>query len=205
MFCSALVSCEKKPKIEIYLLNRYIESTDGIPVQNIISYDQAKKGEAFELYKVHVRDHIRFDTITGECFSSGTFEAKVKDLQAKPFITDDEIRSFNLHNSNIYFSKAAKKKLYHLPIKPKIGRCHQFAICIDGKPTIFGYFSRISMGRYWPNTYTIRYFDMSKLDAKLKDTLGNDFIFGARNYGLLDSINEKELINAFKKSGRLKI
>ena len=148
------ISCEEKSNIiEIYLTKKRIESYDGVPLKIGI-----KDIKIIEKIRETYGEDIRIDTIKNQPIYMGHFMIEEKDLEEKPFITNNEILGIDFKNSKIHFRESVTKKIYNsIPNWKKnnfFGK--QFALCNNGKIILTGYFIN-SMSKYHSNTYQIVY------------------------------------------------
>ena len=193
-----VVSCqEKKDKIEIYLLNKRIVSSEGIPIEKLEFYDSiSSKGK--ELYKDCV-----FDLKDSCAICSGKFEVKNEDINHKPLVDDKEVLSFNLKENSIKISKNGVEKISCL--EPNYLKGVQFVVCVNKEPKFTGYFSSV-FSSYLPTWNFLSYLPQKQSKGELIKE--EDFVVRR------DSVNSKvkvvdvskeypELIQAFKNTNRL--
>ena len=150
-FFFIFISCQKnEDKIEIYLTKEPIEFTEGIHLKDYFTDDSIKNKHESTINNINrlINKNVRIDTIKKELIYCGDFTATKEQLEEKPFIEDSEIINFNSKSSIINFEKSVIKKFDGLKYyEDKIGI--QFAVCINEKPVMFGYFIKnISMKSY---------------------------------------------------------
>ncbi len=198
LICFGCKKEESKPKIEIYLLNKTIESNEGILFSDTPYYANLDSIER-KWYQ-----EVRFDTIRNELIYAGKFTAAKDDLQDYPFIKNEEILGFNKEEDILIFDTIVKRRLHFLfPGKQKV----QFAIAIDKKPVLFGYIWWGMWSRF-PYTYN---FYTSVGDYDFKDKPGEQSYmleYGPpKNWGrdqLERPSYNQNLTEAFRLSGRLR-
>jgi hypothetical protein len=194
------LSCSKKEQlIEVYLPKKPIPSFEGLPLEKAF-----KENEVAAVAEKYKNSMVRFDTINHEVIYFGKFIAEMNDLQSNPFIRNDEIRGFDLNKSLLITSKSARNKMSHLKTERKNYYGNQFVLCIDKKPIISGYLIKQTNSIFWSNTYEILY-DSDLKSGKIGGTemYQCNFIHFGKNPRNLNMKNEKELLMAFKSSGRL--
>lgn len=191
-----VVSCqEKKDKIEIYLLNKRIVSSEGIPLPEMDFYDsisdEAKKRFQYSSY----------DTLNSTIIHAGKFQAYSENINYKPLVEDNEILSFNLKKSTIKISKTGVEKIMNL--EHDAVNSIQFVVCVNNKPIMTGYFNSV-FSSYPPIWNFIIYLPkvQSNINAEVKDS---EFVL-YRNFGKDELVNIEEypeLIQVFKNTNRL--
>lgn len=192
------ISCqEKKDKIEIYLLNKRILSSEGIPFSEMSVFDSLSK-EA----KVKYKD-FTYNIIDSCLVYAGKFEVKTSDINEKPLVEDDEIISLNLKNNELVLNEKGDEKVKR--IKPDNIKGTQFVICVNKEPVLTGYF-KSNFSSFYPswNFISYSYEDNDGLNygkqIKLKYTLEK---CENRDFKLLNLQDYPELIQAFKNTNRL--
>lgn len=172
-----------------------IKGITGIPIEKY--YKNHPKFD--EIMKSFGDKNFTVDTINGNLVCCPEFKVEKGDLHKKPLITDEEITGFDFQNSSILISKSGVRKLLELPFDT-IDR-KQFSICINGKPELNGYFLSI-----WSSFYSENYVFFYQPSLK-KDSIENKNhpfnLFFGQEIRKIDSINEKTLYQALKKTGRL--
>lgn len=185
-------SCDKKnQRIEIYLLNRRVEIEDGIP------YCQAKNitdSKFLEEYK-----YVKYDTLFKEKINAGRFNIVASDLQKVPFITNEEIESFNLNNDKIKFSSKAIKRIDSLSEHVPMHKGVQFVVTVNKNPQLTGYFMGISRWCDW--YYISRLSESDYHDGRTTHILFNGAMRGKHED--LKPPYPQKLIDAFRTSSRL--
>lgn len=193
-------SCKRKEdKIEIYLTKEPIEFTEGIHVKDFFTEEFKKDKDDSSIYKINnlIKRNVRVDTTTKEFIYCGDFRATKEQLEVKPFIEDSEIINFNSNSSIINFEKSVIEKFDNLKqYENKIGV--QFAICINEKPVMFGYFIKGFMSGYYSKNYIIHFTHKSNYENGY-----SPYISSGKDFRPLDTIKEKEFIKALKNTNRL--
>jgi len=199
LFSTLLFSCENhEEKIEIYLVKNRIRTTEGIPVLEYVKLKKIKYEEDIE----NVKD-CNYDSISKKIIYGGKFNVKPENLEKEPLITDMDILKLNLKKSELILSEIGKHKINQL--KPNMKYGIQFAICVNKKPVLTGYFRSI-YSSYIYNWNYISYDYYNKEKRVDKDT--NFVIRQNQNYEkwkpiLTDLKVYPELIKSFNKSSRL--
>lgn len=193
-------SCKKnEDKIEIYLTKEPIEFTEGIHVKKYFTEKLIKNSNASSKSKINelIKKNVRIDTINKEFIYCGEFKATKEQLEEKPFIEDFEIINFNSKASTIEFSKSVINKFDKIePYEDKIGI--QFAICVNEKPIMFGYFIKGFMSGYYSKNYIIHFTHKSNYENGF-----SPYISSGKKFTPLDTIKEKEFILSLKRTNRL--
>ena len=199
-FFFIFISCQKnEDKIEIYLTKEPIEFKEGIHVRDFYTEEKLKEFDESALYKIKnlIIKNIRIDTINKEFIYCGDFTATKEQLEETPFIEDSEIINFNSKSSIINFEKSVIEKFDNLKhYEDKIGI--QFAVCINEKPLMFGYFIKGFMSGYYSKNYIIHFTHKSNYENGY-----SPYISSGKKFKPLDTIKEKEFIAALKKTNRL--
>lgn len=185
------IGCKSEDKIEFYLLNKRAEIKEGIPYMDAITITDSLLLKEYE--------YVKYDTVFKTPIYSGRFEATSKDLQPEPFINNDEIISFNLENNKFIFTPAVARRIAELPGNMHIGT--QFAITVNGKPKLTGYFMNFSV---WCDWYYIRFWRKDQETELINETsfeLYNGYMRGKHED--LTPPYPPELIEAFRSSRRL--
>ncbi len=192
-------SCNNhQDKIEIYLLKNRIRTTEGIPVLEYVKLKNIKYDENLENLK-----DCNFDSVSKKFIFGGKFNIEKESLEKEPFITNEDILKLNLKKSEIILSEIGRQKIAQL--KPNMKYGIQFAICVNKKPLLTGYFRSI-YSSYIYNWNYINYDHYNKEKRIDKDT--NFVVRQNQDYEnwkpILTDLNKyPELINTFKKSKRL--
>ena len=202
-FLLVCVGCGKegpKPKIEIYLLNKVVESNECVRFRETSFYTRLDS-----IHKKWYGDRY-IDTISEEFMDGPKFEVEKEDLEIMPFIKDTEILAFNAEMSVITFDSIVRKRLREL--HPEISQGKQFAITVDKEPVLTGYFWNLlsSQTCHWYSIYNV---DIN--DLNINGDLTQSYWIGHFNDGhyLIKEQKSKrppypkELIEAFRASGRL--
>jgi hypothetical protein len=194
-----LFSCEKhEEKIEIYLLKNRIRTTEGIPVLEFVKLKNIKYDENLENVK-----GCNFDSISMKLIYGGKFNVQKENLETKPLIEDEDILKLNIKKSELILSEIGRQKIAKL--KPNMKYGIQFAICVNRKPLMTGYFRTI-YSSYVYNWNHINYDHYNKEKRIDKDT--NFVIRQNKDYEkwkptLTELEKYPELIKAFKETNRL--
>jgi hypothetical protein len=200
LFSFIFISCQKnEDKIEIYLTKEPIEFTEGIHVRDYFTDDSIKNKNESTINNINrlINKNVRIDTIKKELIYCGDFTATKEQLKEKPFIEDSEIINFNSKSSIINFEKSVIEKFDNLKYyEDKIGI--QFAVCINEKPVMFGYFVKGFIGGYYSKNYFIHFTHKSNYESGY-----SPYISSGKKFKPLDTIKEKEFIAALKKTNRL--
>lgn len=155
-----VVSCqEKKDKIEIYLLNKRIVSSEGIPFPEMDVYDSLSN-EVKESFK-----YSSYDLIDSTIIHAGKFNVSYDDIDEKPLVEDDEIISLNLKHNTIKIKSSGISKIQDL--KQDMNRSIQFVLCVDKNPIITDYFTSI-FSSFPPSTNHILVIPKNKDLVKIK-------------------------------------
>ncbi|PRX15693.1 hypothetical protein LY02_00916 [Nonlabens ulvanivorans] len=93
---------EPKPLIEIYELNKWVESYESVPLDSAMV-------QAFEANQTDTTDY-RYSERYG-LLINGAFKASVKDLKEKPLITNKQIRGYDFSSNSIVLDSTATTKL----------------------------------------------------------------------------------------------
>jgi len=191
-FTMCCISCTtKQSKIEVYLLKNRAPILDGIP------YSEANDiTDSVELRKYEL---VKYDTVSNYPISSGRFNVGIVDLQPEPFIKNEEILFFNLKNNKFKFAPSVAGRIADLPDNMHQGT--QFAITVNGKPKLTGYFMNFSV---WCDWYYIRFWKKDQETELMNETsfeLFNGYMRGKHED--LTPPYPPELIEAFRSSGRL--
>lgn len=181
-------SCQKRDKVEIYLLKEVKPNKIGIKYPSNDEYDTTT-----------------YDSLTKNYYKWTDFEYKESDLNKIPFISDSEILSLDTLNGIIKFNNGASQRI----IKNTDGfqRSKQFVITVNNKPVMNGYFHNIysSFGTDWN---TIRFDDLKNIDKKdlevynfsmymgkgLKNNLVKNKIYFGKYPLLIDALEETDRI-----------
>lgn len=205
LFCISILllfsNCsDKKNVVEIYLLNNRIKSFEGKPIEHILNLDTLDIDRKLYLQNASL-------DLKDSCFiHSGKFNVESKDLNEKPFISDNEILKFNTETSEIIFSESAIEKIQKL--EPNSVKSIQFSICVDKKPTLNGYFT-YSFSSNIPTTNFIFFHNPKNYESIFKRKKTNKFILNYNNKCvkykpiLNDLKNYPLLLKAFENSDRL--
>lgn len=191
-------SCTKKEaKIEIYLLQQNIQSSEGIPV---IEYLKLKKMNSVIDSSKANQVNWNYDSIKKQYIQGGKFVVKNENLQTLPLIVDADILGLNLKKSELILSDNAKKRISNL----KLGR-NQFAICVNGEPVLTGYFRyNFSSVIYSWNYigYNHNNENFQKIDTTFVIRQNPDY----ENWNpiLTNLTDYPKLVKAFEETGRLK-
>lgn len=161
LVCFSCKKEEPRPKIEIYLLDKKIEPTVGIWLKETEYY------ENLDSIEKSWYGNRRVDTIAKEIIDGAEFEVTGKDIPAKPFIADNEIKKFDLKKNIITFDYIVVQRLKNL--RPHIDNT-QFVITLNKKPLITGYFwSTISSQTCnWYSIIVVDPFGLDKASRKTK-------------------------------------
>ena len=150
----------------------------------------------------NVKD-LPYDSISKEFIYGGKFAATVKDLQATPLINNDEILKLDLEHSELFLSEQGRNKIKKLVPNMRTGT--QFAICVNKKPVLTGYFR----SNYSSFIYTWNYIGYSHIKSSTNFEDKNFVI--RQNQGslkwspiLTDLKDNNELVDAFRRTDRLK-
>lgn len=190
----SLISCIKtKDSIEIYLLKERIKSKEGISISEI------KKNSKID-YITDIKSAAKvanYDTVKKEFIYAGQFEVDSNYLNDKPLINNAEIINLNLKNGSIQFSESGIEKIAKLKISVQHGT--QFAICVNKKPLLTGYFWNFysSYGSTWNCIES----NNPKIKDQLKIYRGNGI--DATKKISVNFDNSQELIKAFRITNRL--
>lgn len=204
MVVFTLVSCETKreDKVEIYLLNKRIVSSEGIPFRETSLYKKLPDS----LFDLEQYKDVSFDPVDSTMIYGGKFEVVEADLLEKPQITDDQIVGLNLKTNEIIFSNSGMKRLGDVPPNGNLGA--QFAICVNKKPVLTGYFESFTYSRFHFNWNYIIY--ISKFEVEQDEVQYEGPFIITRNHGnvqydpYLPDLNEyPELVKAFRDSDRI--
>jgi hypothetical protein len=193
------LSCSKsEDKIEFYLLNERIRSSEGIP---IVQY--AKKMNFPINEEILSEEKANYDTVQKTIIYAGKFSVSNKHLTKEPFITDDEILKVSLSKSEFELSESARKKITMINPSHKFGT--QFVICINKEPIITGYF-RENASSY---IYNWNYMSYVYYKNNFIGTIDKNFVI-RQNIGyekwkpILSNLEtHKKLISVLEKSNRL--
>jgi hypothetical protein len=187
-----------KDKIELFLLKHRVRTNEGIPVLDYVKLKNIKYDENL----ANLKD-CNYDSVSKTFIYGGRFSIGNECLEAAPFLTDEDVLKLNLIKSELILSENGRQKIAHL--KPNMMNGVQFAICVNRKPLLTGYFRSI-YSSYVYNWNYINYDHYNKEKRTDKDT---NFII-RQNQGyqkwnpiVTDLNNYPELIAAFKKSKRL--
>ena len=192
-------SCNnREDKIEIYLIKNRIRTTEGIPILEYVKLKNIKYEENLE----NVKD-CNFDSISKKFIFGGKFNVKKENLETEPLIADQDILKLNLKKSELIISEIGRQKITQL--KPNMKYGVQFAICVNKKPLLTGYFRSI-YSSYIYNWNYISYDHYNKEKRIDKDT--NFVIRQNQDYEkwkpiLTELEKYPELIKVFNESNRL--
>lgn len=205
MVVFTLVSCETKreDKVEIYLLNKRIVSSEGIPFRETSLYKKLPDS----LFDLERYKDVSFDPVDSTMIYGGKFEVVEADLLEKPQITDDQIVGLNLKTNEIIFSNSGMKRLGDVPPNGNLGA--PFAICVNKKPVLTGYFESFFYNRFLFSWNRISYFPNFKVKDISESYYEEGYVI-TRNHGnvqydpYLPDLNEyPELVKAFRDSDRI--
>jgi hypothetical protein len=192
------LSCDMndKDEIELFLLNKRIESFEGIP---IIEHDSFIKTEK----NLELAKYINIDTITNHWIFGGKYDVELTDLNQNPLISDNEIIGINIQKSELILSNSGKAKIKQL--KPNMKHGIQFVICVNRQPYLTGYFrSNISS-----NIYNWNYIGYDYIEHKFETNNDKNFVI-RQNDGyekwkpILCNLNQyPELVSAFRNTNRI--
>ncbi len=194
-----IFSCNNhEEKIEIYLLNNRIRTIEGIPVLEYVKLKNIKYHENLE----NIKD-CNFDSISKKFIFGGKFKVKRENLETEPLISDEDIVKLNLRKSELILTEIGRQKITKL--KPNMKYGVQFAICVNKKPMLTGYFRSI-YSSYIYNWNYISYDHYNK--EKRIDKDANFIIRQNQDYEkwkpiLTELEKYTELIKAFKETNRL--
>jgi hypothetical protein len=194
-----LFSCgNHEEKIEIYLLKNRIRTTEGIPVLEYVKLKNIKYVDNIENVK-----GCNFDSISSKLIFGGKFNVKKESLETEPLIANEDILKLNLKKSELILSEIGRKKIAQL--KPNMKYGVQFAICVNRKPLLTGYFRSI-YSSYIYNWNYISYDHYNKEKRIEKDT--NFVIRQNQDYEswkpiLTELERYPELLKAFNETNRL--
>ena len=144
-----LLSCKSDTKIDFYLTESWIETEQGIKVneENIEKLGLKQLENRFDF------DIVRYDTIKSDLIFAGSFIADKTELQKKTLITNKHISSFDLNNGLFELNSSGVERLSGLKFD-HYGR--QFVLFINNEPIIYGYFFP-TIFSYWCDTYQVPY------------------------------------------------
>ena len=141
-FLFAAVGCRdktvaKNSDIEIYLLNKRIETNLGIPLKDyyISGGVDVEKIDSLRL------KYTNFDTITKQEIYAGPFKATRSDLNKSPLITDEEFIGFNFDTNELTINAKGLLKIHEMGNPAEFST--QFVITDKKKPIFTGYFFSI--------------------------------------------------------------
>ncbi len=202
IFSIVIFSCEKhNAKIEIYLLKRNVLSSEGMPLLEYLKLKKLKKNN--EIVSENERNWS-YDSVKQQFISGGKFFVSVDDLQDNPLVSDEDILKLDLEKSELFLSKNGKDKISRL----KSAR-NQFAICVDKQPILTGYFRNNYSSVIYSWNYIGYYYKHSNYN-NVNNILDSTFVIRQNpDYEkwkpiLADLTKYPKLINAFKKTERLK-
>jgi len=166
---------------------------DGVPYLTVHNVTDSVERKNYE--------YVNYDTIFKEPVYSGRFKVKSSDLESRVFISDKEILSFNLENNTFEFAPSVVKRLETL--KDSTSHGIQFAITVNEKPQLSGYFKHWSV---WCNWYYMQFWKYKEGEgAGIKNR--NSFeLFNGYMRGKHEDLTPpypEELIKALRSSGRL--
>lgn len=193
------LACDNhKDKIEIFLLKHRIRTTEGIPVLEYVKLKNIKYDENLK----NLQD-CNYDSVSKSFIYGGRFTIEKESLEAEPLLKDEDVLKLNLKKSELILSENGRQKIAHL--KPNMINGVQFAICVNRKPLLTGYFRSI-YSSYIYNWNYINYDDNNK--EKWIDKDSNFIIRQNQGYQkwnpiVTDLSRYPELITAFKKTKRL--
>ena len=193
-----VVSCqEKKDKIEIYLLNKRIISSEGVPFTEMSFYDSISEmnKENYKFCSFNLKDSSKI--------CAGKFEVKTSDINEKPLVEDDEIISLNLKNNQLALNEKGDEKVKR--IKPDNIKGTQFVICVNKKPVLTGYF-KSNFSSFYPSWNFIYYSYENHDDLNYGKQINLKYTLEKcenRDFKLLNLEEYPELIQAFKNTNRL--
>jgi hypothetical protein len=205
-FFFIFISCQKnEDKIEIYLTKERIESTDGILIKDFYTEEKLQNLPNFSIERIKklITKNARIDTTKEyrNIIYCGKFIANFEEWEKSPIINNSEIISFNVKESTFEFDKLVIEKLSKIEFDENyIGK--QFAICVNKKPIMFGYFLN-SFQSYYSENYTLHLAKDKRLLPLNKNGNLTSLLLYGNNFKPLDTIKEKEFIAALKKTNRL--
>lgn len=196
---SSFLSCTyDKDKIEIYLLKERIRSIEGIPL-----LEYAKLENYPLIQEITSIEKANFDTIKKQIIYGGEFRVSKEHINKLPLIQDTEIIKFDSTTNELIISTSGRKKIENLKPNMKFGT--QFVICINGEPSLTGYF-RNHFSSYIYNWNYIHY----KHPKDNFQTPNVDKFIINQNVGyvkwnpIIPNMNEyPKLIQAFQSTNRL--
>jgi hypothetical protein len=200
-FTILFFSCKKDDNVEIYLLKERKENKFGVEISKLKEYSK-REGYEFKNFG----EYTTIDTINKKILFASDFDFLANDLEAKPFITNDEILKLDTIKGKIEFSNSGGRKL--LGLKPNLRNGKQFIITVNKNPVFSGYVwsPYSSNGANW---FCIQYEDTQTA----KDTTLNNYKFlfykglgtsDPKKREKIDFEKYPELLEAFKESDRLK-
>lgn len=131
---SSVLSCaNEKDKIEIYLLKERIRSSEGIPILEYATHQNYPLTQ--EITSI---EKANFDTVKKQIIYGGEFSVSKEQINNLPLIKDTEIIKFDSNTNQLIFSASGRKKIENLKPSMKFGT--QFVICVNGEPSLTGYF-----------------------------------------------------------------
>ncbi len=198
-------SCKKKEdKIEIYLTKERIESNDGVSIKDFYTKEKLQNLPDYSIERINnlINKNARIDTLREHrsIIYCGNFKANFEELEKNPIVNDSEIINFNTKKSAFKFDNSVIDKISKIELdNNNIGK--QFAVCVNKKPIMFGYFLNS-----FQNYYSENYF-LDIINTKFKNSHENDkitsFLLYGKDFRPLDTIKEKEFILALKNTNRL--
>ncbi|WP_397301537.1 hypothetical protein [Nonlabens ulvanivorans] len=126
---------ESKPLIEIYELNKWVESYESVPLDSsmIAKFIESK------VDTTRVRYSKEFGTII-----NGGFAAMADDLKIQPLISNSKIKGFDFNHDIIVIDSSAIDSLYsEIPFQ----KARQLALTID-KEVILSFYERSHLSSY---------------------------------------------------------
>jgi len=209
-----LFSCAKKEeriifsdKIEIYLTNKDILNENCVFLSDYKPHiDSIKeKHPRIHLGDLKVAKKIfQIDTITKSIKHKGDFNISKKELQQKPIVFDNEIKSFNIKTLEFEIDSTAQNRIRKTIDSDKLFYGKQFVMLYNNNIIIKGYFV---------GSFSSCYLDWHVIDLPYIDKPKDGYIYGkkmklCKHHTYKDSLipkisSYKKLIEAFKYTNRL--
>jgi len=200
-----LISCSKnnsETKIEVYFLKNKILSEEGVllgkaPIFERLNLDTVK-------FYSSKKDQ-KFDTITNQIIYGGKYSVSENDLEAKPFLNDNDILFLDKYKSQIFLSSSGYEKLNGLDYKKYNGK--QYVITVNKKPVINGYLTSSHSSIVHSFNYIIFYdnFEPEKQNENQPLEIKNANSYIVFSKSTVNDLNKyPELIKAFEKTNRIK-
>jgi len=210
-----LYSCVKKEKtkvpenkIEIYLTNKLVLKKNCVLLNEYKPYIDSLKIVHSDIYiKNNFKRVLHFyqiDTISKIKSFKGKFSPKTIDLEEKPIIYNNEIKSFDLTKSIIEIDSISALKMGKILNSMNLSYGQQYVILYNKDIVFTGYFvSAFSSTIINWHTSDVLHYDILKKHIKNNSKIYIHKCYCSNDVNIPEISTHKEFISAFRETNRL--